>query len=373
MKAVININGLIGEDTNLLGVIRQFKSFKKPTEVEVIIDSQGGHVDVGMSIYSYLRELNLPITTRANRAYSIAASIFMAGDIRLLEEGSNRFMIHMPWGSVSGGRKQFEDASKQLKDIEEKFTEFYSKYTEVDKESIRRLLENETFLSAQEAKDLGIATGTYQQLKAVAYYKEEENNKEKEDSIMTKAEKFIKAFAQFLEGKEEPKEPEVKALILQDANGEDVSFPDLAENEQPEVGTKVEGEDREILMPDGSKVIVKEGVIESIIPAPEEETEEVEEETETEVSAEEKEEVKAEEKKEDEVDFDAVYAQFEEKILEKVEAKHAKEKEALEATITALKKEVGSEIDNEPTINTKKNSQSGNSLTNALRRRKSNR
>ena len=367
MIAVINIQGIVGEEATLLGVIRQFKSYKKPSSIEVIIHSNGGSVNEGMSIYSYLRKLNLPITTKASRAYSIAATIFMAGDVRLLEEGVNKFMIHMPLIEMRGGSKMIEKVQPMLKQIEDDFTKFYSKFTDVDEDSVRRLLENETFLSAEEAVDLGIATGTYSALKAVAFYKEEEIKNNKEETIMNKAEKFVQAFASFLDGKKEEENLQIVALILQDANGEDINFPDLTENEQPEVGSKVEGrEDGEILMPDGSKIMVVEGEVKEIVEAPEEE---IQEEVQPEATKEKVEQPVAE--KEEEVDYKALLEKFEAKILAQVEAQYKEKEDAFKAEITALKKEVGSELENEPTNVKTKKSQSGNYLTNALRKKQS--
>jgi ATP-dependent protease ClpP protease subunit len=395
MKAVIHIQGVIGKDANLLGVIRQFKSFKNPTEVEVQIDSVGGDVDEGMSIFNYLRGLGLPITTKSSKAYSIAASIFMAGDIRLLEEGANRFMIHMPWGRIEGGSAQLDAASAQLKEIEDEFTQFYSIYTNVDEPAIRRLLENETFMSATEAMELGIATGTYSTLKAVAFYKED-NNDLNNDKTMTKAEKLIKAFGEFLNGKDaetetKAEEIEVLALILQDANGDEVEFPELNENELPEQGAKVmrDGQpaEGEILMPDGSKIIAANGVVSEVVAAPEvDETEEEQTEDETveipkqveeaedalpvDVPLEEVEPIEDEiEPIEEEIDILTLLEELEKSLLKKVSAQFKEREDALNAQIVALKKEIGSSIENEPTqpINNKK-SNTGNFLTNALRK-----
>lgn len=373
MTAVIHINGIIGVNTDLLGVIRQFKSYKNPKEVEVIINSPGGSVDEGMSIYSYLRGLKLPITTKATKAYSIAASIFMAGDIRLVEEGLNRVMIHMPWGSIEGGRKQFEAASIQLKEIEESFIQFYSTYTDIDHSSIQRLLENETFMSAKEATELGIATGIYQQLKAVAFYN---NNKEKEQNFMSKAEKLIlKAFASFLstETVEDTvnESTDFVALVLQDANGDDVEFPELKENAKPEEGAVVKDREGEVLMPDGSKLIIKEGKVDSIVPAPEDE--EVAPEDEVAPDAVE-DEVPTEEVVEDEMseeDILKLLQELEDKIFNKVSAQFKEKEDALQLEIVALKKEVGSSIENNPTPNEiKASSKGGNKLTQALRNKR---
>ena len=369
MKAVININGVIGQDTSLLDVIRQFKSYKKPTEVEVLIDSPGGSVDEGVSIFNYLRKLGLPITTKSNKAYSIAASIFMAGDTRLLEEGSNRMMIHMPWGEVSGGSDTFEAAAQQLRKIENELTEFYSTYSEVDEASVRRLLKNETFMTASEAVDMGLATGTYSPMKAVAFYNDNNNQEQEKEGIMTKAEKLIQAFASFLKGSEEKEEITPMALVLQDANGEEIEFPELDENENPEKGAKImkagEPVDGEILMPDGSKIIAVNGTVESVEEAPvEEEVPAVEEP----VAAVEE---PAVEEEEEEMDYLKLIEELEKKILEKVSAQFQEKEEKLNLEILALKKEVGSEIDNDPTPQpSKSTATSGNFLTNALKNRR---
>lgn len=381
MKAVIHIQGVIGEDANLLGVIRQFKSFKNPKEVEVNINSVGGDVDEGMSIFNYLRGLGLPITTKSAKAYSIAATIFMAGDIRLLEDGANRFMIHMPWGKIQGGSAQLDAASAQLKQIENDFTKFYSTYTNVDESAIRRLLENETFMSATEAFELGISTGTYSTLQAVAYYSED-NNELNNETIMTKAEKLINAFSEFLNPKP-VKSIEVLALIIQDANGDEFEFPELDENAQPEKDAKVikggEPANETILMPDGSKIIATDGVVTELVEAPVEDApvedapvEDVP--VEAEVPADDlpvEEDAPVEDDiSTQEADFLELLKEFEKQILEKMNAQFTEKEAGLNAQILALKKEVGSSIDNDPTPTiTKTNSQSGNFLTNALKRK----
>ncbi|MFC6858787.1 ATP-dependent Clp protease proteolytic subunit [Zunongwangia atlantica] len=370
-KATIFINGVIGEDTSLIDVIRQFKSFKKPDSVEVIIDSVGGEVDEGQSIYSYLRNLQLPITTKATMAYSIAASIFMAGDKRLLAEGEDRFMIHLPWAQMQGNSSDFEYVAKQLKEIENNFINFYSVYTSIDKKTVEKLLQKETFLSASNAVKMGFATGSYTSIKAVAFYNNEKNNNEKE---MTKTDKFLKALASFISGsdleKDVEKDLEINALTLQDSNGNEVTFPDLNTGDTPSIGDAVEAEGDEILMPDGSKILIEDGKVKEILPAPEEQVEETET-SEDEANAVEETEIEtSEDADEDEIDFEEILKKLEAEILKKAEAKFNEKEEKLNAEIKALKKSIGSEIENEPNEVQKLNNNKNNSLRSALQKRK---
>lgn len=385
MKARIYISGIIGHDVKLLDIIRQVNSYSEVSELEVEINSKGGYVQEGKAIYKYLRSLNIPITTIAKeKVYSIASYIYLAGDERrATKDDSPQFLIHLPWSSVTGNSQKLDEVSAILKKIEKEFTQFYGEYTKLDEDSIMKLLNDETYLTADEAFDLNIVNILEEPFKACAML-EEEVQETKKENLMTKAEKFIKAFGEFLDGSVKStteEKVEVKNLVVQDATGAELIFPELEESESPEKGDKVMKGDQVIAdetftMPDGSKIVVKESVVEEVIPAPEdneseeEETEQSEEANE-EKASEEQEETKAEEEKEEEVDYLALLENFEQKITEKIEAKYEEREKTLKAEINALKKEVGSSIENEPTQTSKKTNspKSGNSLTNALRRK----
>ena len=266
MIAKIYIEGVIGEDVVLLDVIRQFKSFKNPESIEVHINSVGGSVDVGQSIFLYLRNLEVPVKTVGHMAYSIAASIFMAGDIREVPAGADRIMIHMPFAQgANGSSKDLESLSKQLKAIEIEFVKFYSTYTAVDEDTVRSLLENEQFLTAQEAYDLGIATVVSTPLAAVAYYNED--NTKITNVIMKNADKLMVALKSFLK----PEEALFVALVLQDANGIEIDFPEVAEDATPEIGDKAQVDNKpaegEYVSPEGAKWVFENGSLMEVIPA----------------------------------------------------------------------------------------------------------
>ncbi|MEE1963563.1 Clp protease ClpP [Allomuricauda taeanensis] len=269
-KATIYISGIIGQDTTLTDVIRQYKSYKDATSVEAIINSPGGNVDQGQSIYTYLRNIGLPITTVAEKAYSIAASIFMAGDTRIVMEGEKVLMAHMPFADkVSGGSSVLEAYSKQLKEIEKSFVDFYSLYLELDKDTIRNLLESEIFLSSKEAIELGFAHEVTAPLQAVAYYETEttvKNNMTITDTLAAIAKKLnIKT------------DTSIVALVLQDVAGVEINFPDLAEGDKPEVGDKgeIDGSPAsgEFKMPEGETYVFEAGEITEIKEAVTEEKE----------------------------------------------------------------------------------------------------
>ena len=273
-QGTIYISGVIGEDTNLLDVIRQVKAQKNADSYLVKIDSIGGYVDVGISIFDYLKGLEKEVDTYTTKAFSIASVIFLAGEKRIIPEGAvDALMIHLPWTEVKGSSDVLSAHAEYLKEIENDLSNIYSEALEIDKNTIQSLLTSETYLDAAQALEMGFATMIQPQMKAVAMI----NNKENEDeSLMIKISKeVIKKLNQvkaMLSG--------AKAeLVLQDSTGVELIFPDLEANDMPAIDEKVtvDGKQAEgdYIMPDGSTIVVVAGVVTEIIEAEtEEETEE---------------------------------------------------------------------------------------------------
>lgn len=363
MVANIYITGVIGENTRLLDVMRQVKSFEGESieRYDVSIDSVGGSVDEGKSIFNYLRGLNAPVRTIAVRAYSIAAHIFMAGQERHVQEGEDRVMIHMPFVQNMAGRSSdLKHMAGVLEAIEQEFVDFYTEFIQADQDAIRTLLNNETFLSGKDAFGLGLATSLDIPFKAVAYLSEEELSTNK-NWIMKNADKLIKALKVFVGQNEEP---EVKALVLQDANGTEIEFPDVAEDAQPAEGDRalVDGQPAsgEYTSPEGETWVFEGGSLTEVRPAEAEEemeelaeetaeesaeetvAEEVEVETEAEVEAEVQEDVQAEQ----EIDFEQLlqelFAKAKEAAKEELKAEFEQKQSDMTDEIVGLKKLLGS-------------------------------
>jgi len=225
----IYITGVIGNDVTLKSVISQYNSLSNPQEVEVVIDSPGGGVDEGRAIYSYLKNLPVPVTTVAKMAFSIASIIFMAGSKRVVLSGNDRVMIHMPWvRNATGGRLQLEKLTTELQILEDEFVELYGSIIKADESSIRTLLTNETYISSDDAISLGFATEIREPLRAVAFLSDAEEKPKSKLNIMKNANILVQALKAFIN-------QSTVALVLQDANGVEITFPEVEEGE-PAIG-----------------------------------------------------------------------------------------------------------------------------------------
>ena len=265
MEGNIYITGLIGSiydevGVELVDVIAQVKKQPDATSFNIHINSEGGVVDTGFDIFNYLKSLNVPLKTiGTGLVASIATVIFMAGDTRVLRQGTS-FMVHLPMGGIDGTADEIESYSKEVKATEDRLIKFYSENVGLSKEAIQPLLKNETWLDSVKALELGFSNTPDLPMVAKAYFKEEtkpNNNK------MTKEDKswIEQIFNKFMG-------PKIVNVMLQDANGATVEFPEIEEGQEITVGSKatVDGvpADGEYVMPDGKTYVFVGGELTEI-------------------------------------------------------------------------------------------------------------
>jgi len=127
--------------------------------INFYINSPGGSVTAGMSIYDTMQFIKSPIhTTVMGIAASMGSFLAMAG-----EKGKRailphaRHMIHQPSGGASGMASDVEIQYKELQYWKETLTDIYVKHTGVDREKIAKDMDRDFFMSAKESIDYGLA------------------------------------------------------------------------------------------------------------------------------------------------------------------------------------------------------------------------
>jgi ATP-dependent Clp protease protease subunit len=272
MEGNIFITGLIGSmpmetGVELIDIITQVKKQPNATSFNVHINSEGGVVDTGFDIYNYLKSLGVPIkTVGSGLVASIATVIFMAGDTRILREGT-QFMIHLPMGGMDGTADQMEAYSKEIRNAEKKLIDFYKNAINTTDEAIRPLLVNETWLTNEQALNLGFATIENLPM-AIAYFTSNTNNKHK----MTKEDKswIENLFAPISALIKKP----ISNITVTDADGIAIDFADLVEGDSPKIDdmATIDGNpaDGSYLMPEGNTYVFVGGVLTEIVEVVEE-------------------------------------------------------------------------------------------------------
>lgn len=125
--------------------------------ITVRINSPGGDVFAGVAIYNMLAEHSGEVTVKVDGlAASIASLIAMAGDKIVMLPGS-MMMVHQPWSFAAGNADELEEVIESLKKIGESMTPIYATRTGLSEERVNELLKAETWMTANDAVELGFA------------------------------------------------------------------------------------------------------------------------------------------------------------------------------------------------------------------------
>ncbi|MVT11379.1 head maturation protease, ClpP-related [Chitinophaga tropicalis] len=148
-----------GDDTTV-----SFKSFREELgkhdvgTYNIYINSPGGQVTDAMAMHDHLQDLKAKgkrINTFGRGIVASAATyILMAGDAPEMSANS-WFMIHNVSGIAWGDVNQLEQMAATMRKFNNAVRDFYAKATSMRKEEISKMMDAETWMLADEAKNKG--------------------------------------------------------------------------------------------------------------------------------------------------------------------------------------------------------------------------
>lgn len=145
------------EDVTPVGIVNELKNLDVGT-INVHINSYGGSVAAGWTIYQALRAHGAHINTYADGFVCSAALYpFLAGDDRYAQS-TCAFFLH----EVSTGTWGYAEDLRKAADEADKLTEIginaFVERAGMERATVKELMSKETWLSPQEAVEYGIAT-----------------------------------------------------------------------------------------------------------------------------------------------------------------------------------------------------------------------
>ena len=142
----------------------------KDTPINLRINSLGGDVFDGLAIYNIIKKRTAKTTVYIEGiAASIATIIALGADEVVMSENS-LFMIHNASGGAMGESKDLQKTADILVKITEQLAEVYQAKTGLSKEAILDMMDEETWLSATEAFELGFIDTISDAIKVAAKY-----------------------------------------------------------------------------------------------------------------------------------------------------------------------------------------------------------
>jgi ATP-dependent Clp protease, protease subunit len=127
-------------------------------EVAMYINSPGGVVTAGLSIYDTMQFIRPKVTTMCvGQAASMGSLLLCAGEKGMRYALPNaRIMVHQPSGGFQGQASDVQRHAEDIVKVKRRLNEIYVEHTGQSYEVIERTLDRDHFMSAEEAKAFGL-------------------------------------------------------------------------------------------------------------------------------------------------------------------------------------------------------------------------
>jgi ATP-dependent Clp protease protease subunit len=154
----IGENFWTGGGVTALNVKEQLESAKSYDRIAVRINSPGGDAFEGVAIRSVLRSTKKPIDVYIDGIAASAASILaMAGDTITMAPGS-MMMIHDAWSMCVGNGEDMRKMADTLERVSASIAQVYAERTGMPVADVSALMDEETWMNAEQAVKAGFAT-----------------------------------------------------------------------------------------------------------------------------------------------------------------------------------------------------------------------
>lgn len=170
---VLELNGVIAEESWFDDDVTP-EMFRKELEngtgnITVWLNSPGGDCIAASRIYAMLRDYAGEVTVKIDGMAASAASVVaMAGDTVLMAPTA-MMMIHNPLTKAWGNRNAMQKAIELLDEFKESIINAYELKTGLSRAKLSRLMEEETWMNAKKAIELGFADGMTVESEGEAY------------------------------------------------------------------------------------------------------------------------------------------------------------------------------------------------------------
>ena len=158
-RVVFLIGPVNDQSANLVVAQLLFLESENPDkDISLYINSPGGSVSAGMSIFDTMNFIKPAVSTLCiGMAASMGAFLLAAGEKgKRFSLPNSKIMIHQPLGGAQGQATEIEIHAREILKTREQLNRILSERTGQPLEKIQHDTERDYFLSATEAKDYGL-------------------------------------------------------------------------------------------------------------------------------------------------------------------------------------------------------------------------
>jgi len=171
-ERIIFVSGPVhdGMSTLIVAQLLFLEAENPKKEIAMYINSPGGVVTSGLSIYDTMQYIRPAVSTLCiGQAASMGSLLLTAGqkDMRFTLPNS-RIMVHQPSGGYQGQATDILIHAQETQDLKTRLNEIYVQHTGQDYDTVEAALERDNFMTAEKAKDWGLIDEIVEQRKPEA-------------------------------------------------------------------------------------------------------------------------------------------------------------------------------------------------------------
>jgi ATP-dependent Clp protease protease subunit len=127
-------------------------------DIHLYINSPGGSVTAGLSIYDTMQFIKPDVSTMCIGQAASMGAVLLAGGAKGKRYGlpHSRTMIHQPLGGFQGQASDFEIHAKEILDVRERLNRILSEHTGQPLEQIQKDTDRDFFMSAPQSVEYGL-------------------------------------------------------------------------------------------------------------------------------------------------------------------------------------------------------------------------
>ena len=159
-ERIIFVSGPVhdGMSSLIVAQLLHLESENPSKEISMYINSPGGVVTSGLSIYDTMQYIKPKVSTLViGQAASMGSLLLAAGakDMRFSLPNS-RIMVHQPSGGYQGQATDIMIHAKETQKLKDRLNEIYVKHTGQTFEAVVEALERDNFMDPEQAKAWGL-------------------------------------------------------------------------------------------------------------------------------------------------------------------------------------------------------------------------
>mgnify|MGYP001313806799 CR=1 FL=1 len=159
-ERIIFLTGAVYDETaSVICAQLLFLEAENPNkDISLYINSPGGVVTAGLSIYDTMQYIRPEVTTLCIGQAASMGSLLLCGGAagKRFSLPNSRIMVHQPSGGFQGQATDIEIHAKEILLVRERLNEIYSKHSGQKVKDIADALERDRFYTAEEAKAFGL-------------------------------------------------------------------------------------------------------------------------------------------------------------------------------------------------------------------------